>query len=56
MDIKYIKVIPEIVLSIGDRTIFKNNGSNDEIIELHINLENWSGDDLLITNLNNCIF
>jgi len=55
MDTKYIKIAPEIVLSIGDRTVFKNNDSKGEIIELHINIENWYGDDLLITNFNNCI-
>ena len=46
-NMKYIKIVPEIVLSIGDRTVFINDNSNDEIIKLHINLENWLGDDLL---------
>ncbi|GHT59722.1 hypothetical protein AGMMS50239_07030 [Bacteroidia bacterium] len=50
---KYIKIIPEIVLSIGNRTVYKNNDNKEEILKLHISLENWYGDDFLITNFDN---
>ncbi len=46
--INYKKVLPEILLDLGEKTVFDNPGSpTKEIVKLHINIENWLGDDLL---------
>lgn len=45
---KYIKILPEIIVGLGDHTVFDNPESpTKEIIKFHINIENWLGDDLL---------
>lgn len=44
----YKKVLPEILLDLGDKTVFDNDSSPvKKTIKLHINLKNWHGDDLL---------
>jgi hypothetical protein len=46
--INYKRVLPEILLDLGEKTIFNNPESPiKEIIKFHINIENWLGDDLL---------
>ncbi|GAA4207947.1 hypothetical protein GCM10022289_31140 [Pedobacter jeongneungensis] len=45
---KYQKTVPEIMMDLGENTVFDNPHSvHQKIIHLHINLENWLGDDLL---------
>ena len=46
--INYKRVLPEILLDLGEKTVFDNPDSpTKEIVKLHINIENWLGDDLL---------
>ena len=46
--INYKKVLPETLLDIGDNTVFDDpDSAKKSIVKLHINLENWLGDDLL---------
>lgn len=40
----YKKILPEIVVGLGDKTEFDKN---QNIIKLHLEIENWLGDDLL---------
>lgn len=52
---KYIEIIPEVIVGLGERTVFKEKKAPFmTIITLHINLEDWLGDDLM-TNSNNFI-
>jgi hypothetical protein len=45
----YKKIVPEIMVDLGDNTIYENPNASTakKILKLHINLENWLGDDLL---------
>ena len=44
----YKRVLPEILLDLGEKTVFDNLESPvKNIIKFHINIENWLGDDLL---------
>lgn len=46
--INYKRVLPEILVSLGDNTVFDDPDSPQKnIVKLHMNLENWLGDDLL---------
>ena len=46
--ITYKRVLPEILVSLGDNTVFDDPDSPQKnIVKLHMNLENWLGDDLL---------
>ena len=45
---KYDKIVPEIIVGLGDNTTFDDNNSpTKNVVHLHINLENWLGDDLM---------
>jgi hypothetical protein len=52
---KYKIIVPEIMVDLGDNTVFEESSSPvKKIVKLHINLEVWFGDDLL-TNSSNYI-
>ena len=45
---KFNKILPEVIVGLGDNTTFDDNNSpTKNVVHLHINLENWLGDDLL---------
>jgi hypothetical protein len=45
---KYYLVEPEVMVDLGEETVFEETNSPIKIIKsLHIELENWMGDDLL---------
>lgn len=41
----YHLIKPEVLVGLGDETIF--GYTNDEVHSLHMNIEDWLGDDLL---------
>jgi len=43
----YKKIIPEIMVDLGERTVFEDLRHPYHILRLHIHLESWAGDDLL---------
>lgn len=43
----YRKIVPEIMVDLGEHTIFENPAYPYYVEKLHINLESWEGDDLL---------
>lgn len=46
--INYKRVLPETLLDLGENTVFDNPDAVDNnVVKLHINIENWLGDDLL---------
>ena len=45
---KYDKIVPEIMVDLGENTVYEESTAvYPKIIHLHMNLENWWGDDLL---------
>jgi len=43
----YKKIIPEIMVDLGEKTVFEDPTHPYQILKLHIHLESWAGDDLL---------
>ncbi|MCS4533829.1 hypothetical protein [Neisseria montereyensis] len=44
----YLRVLPEIVVGLGDDTEYDNDTSpKKKITKLHLNIEDWLGDDLM---------
>jgi hypothetical protein len=44
---EYLIVQPEVISGIGENTTGNNLGSQDQITNLHIEMEDWLGDDLM---------
>jgi hypothetical protein len=44
---KYIKIEPEVIVGMGKNTIINNSIHPPVVSKLHINLEDWLGDDLM---------
>ena len=42
---EYLKIEPEVLAGLGEETVFGN--SNEDVLSIHINIEDWLGDDLL---------
>jgi hypothetical protein len=42
---RYHLIDPEVLVGLGDETVFGSN--NEEVLSLHMNIEDWLGDDLL---------
>lgn len=48
---KYHIVVPEVIVGLGERTIFDNlDSAQKHIIKLHVELEDWLGDDLMLNS------
>ncbi|WP_121965802.1 hypothetical protein [Myroides sp. N17-2] len=46
---KYNIVEPEVIVGLGEKTVFSDiDNSYSEILKLHIHLEDWLGDDLVV--------
>lgn len=44
---KYIKIEPEVIVGMGEDTNIDTSASPPVVTKLHINLEDWLGDDLM---------
>lgn len=47
LKMKYIKVEPEVIVGMGEHTVIDNSIYPPKVQNLHINLEDWMGDNLM---------